>query len=61
MPPPWLWPFIVGVSIGGGILLVASLRYGFSFPLLVIGIVCAAVFGGLAFIGLLTTLHAEVD
>jgi hypothetical protein len=40
---------------------MASLRYGFSFPVLVIGIVCSAVFGGLAFMGLFTTLRAEVD
>ncbi len=51
----------MGVSIGGGIVLVASIRYGFSFPLLVIGIVCAAVFGGLAFMGLFTSLRPELD
>ena len=42
-------------------MLVASLRYGFSFPLLVVGIVCAAVFGGLAFMGLFTSRRAELD
>ena len=61
MPAPWLWAVIMGVSIGGGIVLVASIRYGFSFPLLVIGIVCAAVFGGLAFMGLFTSLRPELD
>jgi hypothetical protein len=52
MARPWLWGMIMGLSIGGGVVLVASLRYGFSFPLLVLGIVCAAGFGGLAFMGL---------
>jgi hypothetical protein len=61
MPAPWHWSAIVGIVIGGGVVLVASLRYGFSFPLLVIGVVCAAVFGGLAFMGLFTSQRAEVD
>jgi hypothetical protein len=51
----------MGLSIGGGIVLVASIRYGFSFPLLVVGAVCAAAFGGFAFMGLFTTLRADVD
>jgi hypothetical protein len=61
MPAPWLWAVIMGLSIGGGIVLVGSILYGFSLPLLVIGVVCAAVFGGLAFMGLLTSLRADVD
>jgi len=51
----------MGLVIGGGIVLVASILYGFSFPLLVVGIVCSAVFGGLAFMGLWTSQRRELD
>jgi hypothetical protein len=61
MPAPWLWAVIMGLTIGLGIVLVASIRYGFSLPLLVLGVVCAAGFGGLAFMGLFATLRADLD
>ena len=51
----------MGLCVGGGIVLVSSLRYGFSVPLLVIGLVCACVFGGMAFMGLFVRDRAELD
>ena len=51
----------MGLCVGGGVIAVSSIRYGFSAPLLVLGIVCAAVFGGFAFIGLFARGRPEVD
>jgi hypothetical protein len=51
MPRPWLWGVILGLCVGGGVVLLSSLRYGLSAPLLVLGIVLAIGFGGLALVG----------
>lgn len=51
MARPWLWGVILGVCVGAGVVLVSSLRYGFSLPLLLLGLVLAIVFGGLALMG----------
>lgn len=45
----------MGLSVGAGVVLVSSLRYGFSLPLLILGIVLAIVFGGLALMGAFVT------
>lgn len=42
---------ILGICVGGGVVLLSSLRYGFSAPLLLLGIVLAIGFGGLALVG----------
>ena len=47
----WLWGAGLGLCVGGGVVLVASLMYGFSAPLFVLGVVLAVAFGGLALIG----------
>lgn len=51
MVRPWLWGVILGICVGGGVVLLNSLRYGFSAPLLLLGIVLAIGFGGLALVG----------
>jgi hypothetical protein len=51
MPRPWLWGVILGLCVGGGVVLLSSLRYGLSAPLLLLGIVLAIGFGGLALVG----------
>ncbi len=51
MARPWLWGVILGICVGAGVVLVSSLRYGFSLPLLLLGLVLAIVFGGLALMG----------
>jgi hypothetical protein len=61
MPAPWLWGVIMGLCIGGGVVLVSAIRYGFSVPLLVLGLVCAVVFGGLAFMSLFVRERTQVD
>jgi len=51
VPRPWLWGVILGFCVGGGVVLLSSLRYGLSAPLLLLGIVLAIGFGGLALVG----------
>lgn len=51
----------MGLCIGIGVVVVSSVRYGFSMPLLVLGLICAVVFGGLAFIGLFARERAGFD
>ena len=51
MPRPWLWGLVFGFCVGAGVVIVSSLRYGFSLPLLILGLVLAVVFGGLALMG----------
>ncbi|HEY1421204.1 MAG TPA: hypothetical protein VGG90_10925 [Candidatus Dormibacteraeota bacterium] len=43
-PSAWLWSVYFGLFIGGGVVLVSGLRYGFSLALLVLGLVLALVF-----------------
>jgi hypothetical protein len=47
----WLWGVALGLCVGGGVVLVSSLLYGFSAALFVLGVVLAVAFGGLALIG----------
>jgi hypothetical protein len=61
MQGPWLWGVIMGVCVGGGVVVASSIRYGFSLPLLVVGLVCAVVFGGLAFMGLFVRERPRLD
>ena len=58
MPRPWLWGVTLGLCVGAGVVLLASLRYGFSVPLLVLGIVLTVVFGGFLFMGAVGVLSA---
>jgi hypothetical protein len=60
MPRPWLWGVVLGLCVGAGVVLVSSIRYGFSLPLLLLGLVLAIVFGGLALMGAFVTRpHVE--
>lgn len=51
MVRPWLGGVILGICVGGGVVLLSSLRYGLSAPLLLLGIVLAIGFGGLSLVG----------
>jgi hypothetical protein len=57
----WLVGLILGLAVGGGVVLVSSLRYGLSVPLLVLGIVLIAGFGGLALLGAFVSRRTKVD
>ncbi|OLB83333.1 MAG: hypothetical protein E6I81_06875 [Chloroflexi bacterium] len=61
MPKPWLWGLALGLLIGAGVVLVSSMRFGFSAPLLMLGLVLAIVFGGLAWIGAFVNRRTHVD
>src|SRR5207237_10676418 len=47
MPRPWIWGLILGVLVGGGVVLVSSLRVRLSAPLLLLGLRLLVVFGGM--------------
>jgi hypothetical protein len=51
----------LGFAVGGGVVLVSSFRYGLSVPLLVLGIVLVAGFGGLALLGAFVSRRTKVD
>ncbi len=51
----------LGVLIGGGVVLVSSMRFGFSGPLMMLGLVLAIVFGGLAWVGAFVNRRTHVD
>ena len=48
MPRSWLWGVALGLVVGGAVVLVNSVRYGFSAPLLLLGMVLVVGFGALA-------------
>ena len=56
-----MWGLVLGLCVGGGVVLISSLRYGFSTPLLVLGFVLAVVFGGLALMGAFVSRRTHVD
>lgn len=58
---PWLWGVILGVCVGGGVVLISSLRYGLSAPLLLLGIVLAVVFGGLALMSAFVAQRTQLN
>jgi hypothetical protein len=61
MRPPWLWGTFLGLCVGGGVVLLSSLRYGISAPLLLLGIVLAIGFGGVAIVGVFVRGRPSVD
>ena len=50
---PWLWGVYLGLFVGGGVVVLSALRYGFSPVLLLLGGVLVFVFGGIGLIGAL--------
>ena len=61
MPRPWLWGVILGLFVGTGVVVLSAIRYGFSAPLLLLGIVLAIGFGGLAVMGVFVRGRTHVD
>jgi len=58
---PWLYGVILGLCVGGGVVLVSSILYGFSAPLLLLGLVLLVVFGGLGLVSALVDRRTRVD
>ena len=48
MPRSWLWGVGLGLVVGGAVVLVSSVRFGFSAPLLLLGMVLVVGFGALS-------------
>jgi hypothetical protein len=61
MPRPWLWGVGFGLVVGGAVVLLSSLRYGLSGPLLLLGIVLALGFGALAVVAALARRRTTID
>ena len=61
MHRPWLWGVGFGVGIGGAVVLLSSLRYGLSAPLLLLGLVLVAGCGGLAFVTAIPRTRTGID
>jgi hypothetical protein len=58
---PWLFGLILGLCVGGGVVLISSIRYGFSAELLLLGLVLTVGFGGLALVGAFISRRVKVD
>jgi hypothetical protein len=61
MPRTWLWGVILGLLVGGGVVLLNTMRYGFSTPLLLLGLVLAVVFGALGLLGAVVSRRTHLD
>lgn len=61
MPRPWLWGVGFGLVVGGAVVILSSVRYGFSAPLLLLGIVLAVAFGGMAVVGAIARRRTGID
>jgi hypothetical protein len=61
MPEPGRWGIALGLVIGGSVVLVSSLRYGLTVPLLLLGIVLAIAFGGLGLVAVLVRRRMSID
>jgi len=61
MGQSWLWGVILGLCVGLGVIVIGALRYGLSAPLLLIGLVLAVGFGGLALMGPFIRRRTHVD
>jgi hypothetical protein len=58
---PWVYGLILGLCVGGGVVLVSSILYGLSAPLLLIGLVLLVVFGSLGLVSALVSRRTRVD
>jgi len=48
---PWIWGLSFGVLVGGGVLLLSTLKFGFRISNLILGVVVFITFGLLGLLG----------
>jgi len=58
---PWVYGLILGLCVGGGVVLVSSIRYGLSAPLVILGLVLVVVFGALGVMSAVVARRTRVD
>ena len=56
-----MYGLILGACVGGGVVLVSSVRYGLSAPLVLLGLVLLVVFGSLGLMSVLVNRRTRVD
>ena len=56
-----MWGAALGIAVGGAVVIVSSIRFGLSAPLLLLGIVLAIAFGGLAWVGAFVNRRTHVN
>ena len=61
MSRPWVFGIAFGVGIGSGGVLLSSLKYGFSAPLLLIGVILTIGFGAAALAGEFVRKRTHID
>jgi hypothetical protein len=61
MPRTWLWGLALGVVVGVGVVLLSYVRYGFSAPLLLLGVVLVVAFGALGVVGAFVGRRTHLD
>ena len=61
MPRRWLWSLTFGLLIGGCGVALSAARYGFSGPLVLLGIVLAVGFGSLGVLADLAWRRTTLD
>jgi len=56
-----MWGVGLGLCVGSGVVLLSSIRYGLSAPLLLLGVVLVVGFGGLALIAAFARRGRSLD
>ena len=58
---PWVYGLILGLCVSGGVVIVSTILYGFSGPLLLLGLVLLVAFGALGLVSALVSRRTRVN